>query len=326
MNLGMDLKMLHDLSITVDVYKQWRSKILQSKSSIESAAGFSAIPQSNYGKAETQGIDLQATYQRSLSKDAWVNLRGTFTYSTSKVKVTDEIQYPADLAYLSRMNHSISQAWGLVAERLFVDQKEVSNSPVQYGDQGLMAGDIKYKDVNKDGVINDDDRVPIGYPTQPEIIYGFGASMGHKRFDFSFYFQGAARSSFFINPADIQPFYLNGGYQNNLLKVIADDHWSDANQNPYAFWPRLSPWRIDPNNKVSTWWMRSGDFLRLKSVDLGYTIPEIKAAKLKGTRIYLSATNLFILSSFQLWDVEMGGNGLGYPIQSVYSLGAQLNF
>jgi TonB-linked SusC/RagA family outer membrane protein len=326
MNLGMDLKMLHDLSITVDVYKQWRSKILQPKSSIESAAGFSAIPQSNYGKAESQGIDLQANYQRSLSRDAWVNLRGTFTYATSKVKVTDEIQYPADLAYLSRMNHSISQAWGLVAERLFVDQKEVANSPVQYGETGLLAGDIKYKDVNKDGVINDDDRVPIGYPTQPEIIYGFGASMGYKRFDFSFYFQGAARSSFFINPYNIQPFYLNGGYQNNLLEVIANDHWSEANPNPYAFWPRLSSWRVEPNNKVSTWWMRSGDFLRLKSVDLGYTIPEIKAVKLKGTRIYLSASNLFILSSFKLWDVEMGGNGLGYPIQSVYSLGAQLNF
>jgi TonB-linked SusC/RagA family outer membrane protein len=326
LNLGMDLKMFRDFNLTVDVYKQWRSKILQPKSSIESAAGFAAIPASNYGKAETQGIDLAANYQRTLSKDGWINLRGTFTYATSKIKVTDEIKYPAGITYLSRVNHSISQAWGLIAERLFIDQKEVNNSPVQYGDNGLLAGDIKYKDVNGDGVINDDDMVPLGYPQQPEIIYGFGASMGYKRFDFSFYFQGSARSTFFINPANIQPFYLNGGYQNNLLQVIANDHWSEDNRNMYAMWPRLSTWRVNSNNATSTWWMRSGDFLRLKSVDLGYTIPHINALRLKGTRIYLSATNLFMISSFKLWDVEMGGNGLNYPVQSVYSLGAQLNF
>lgn len=326
MNLGMDMKLFYDLTLTVDVYKQWRSQILQAKSTVESAAGFSAIPSSNYGKAETQGIDVALNYQRSLNKNMWINVRGTFTYATSKVKVTDEIVFPANIAYLSRANHSISQTWGLIAERLFIDQKEVANSPVQYGDNGLLAGDIKYKDVNGDGVINNDDMVPIGFPQQPEIIYGFGASFGYKRFDFSFYFQGAARSSFFINPWNIQPFYLNGGYQNNLLKVIADNHWSENNQNPYAFWPRLSTWRVNSNNQTSTWWLRNGAFLRLKSVDMGYTLPDFKALKLKGTRVYFSATNLFILSGFKLWDVEMGGNGLNYPIQSVYSMGVQLNF
>lgn len=326
MNLGMDMKLFGDVTLTVDVYKQWRSQILQAKSSVESAAGFSAIPSSNYGKAETQGIDVALNYQRSLNKHAWLNVRGTFTYATSKIKVTDEIVYPASIAYLSRVNHSISQTWGLIAERLFIDQKEVANSPVQYGDNGLLAGDIKYKDVNGDGLINNDDMVPLGFPQQPEIIYGFGASFGYKRFDFSFYFQGAARTSFFINPWNIQPFYLNGGYQNNLLQVIADDHWSEDNQNPYAFWPRLSTWRVNSNNQTSTWWMRNGSFLRLKSVDMGYTLPDFKAIKLKGTRVYFSATNLFILSGFKLWDVEMGGNGLNYPIQSVYSMGVQLNF
>ncbi|MEJ8842884.1 TonB-dependent receptor [Lacibacter sp. H375] len=326
MNLGMDMKLFYDLTLTVDVYKQWRSQILQAKSTVESAAGFSAIPSSNYGKAETQGIDVALNYQRSLNKNMWINVRGTFTYATSKVKVTDEIVFPSNIAYLSRANHSISQTWGLIAERLFIDQKEVANSPVQYGDIGLLAGDIKYKDVNGDGVINNDDMVPIGFPQQPEIIYGFGASFGYKRFDFSFYFQGAARSSFFINPWNIQPFYLNGGYQNNLLKVIADNHWSEDNQNPYAFWPRLSTWRVNSNNQTSTWWLRNGAFLRLKSVDMGYTLPDFKALRLKGTRVYFSATNLFILSGFKLWDVEMGGNGLNYPIQSVYSMGVQLNF
>ncbi|MES2773114.1 MAG: TonB-dependent receptor [Bacteroidota bacterium] len=327
LNLGMDLKMFRDFNLTVDVYKQWRSNILQPKSTAESAAGFAAIPFANYGKVETQGIDIAANYQHSLGRRSWVNVRGTFTYATSKIKVVDQITYPASIAYLSRLNHSISQTWGLIAERLFIDGKEVTNSPVQFGDNTLRGGDIKYKDINGDGLINNDDMVPVGYPQQPEIIYGFGASMGIKNFDFSFYFQGSARSSFFVNPANIAPFFTNGGYQNNLLKVVADDHWSEDNQNPYAFWPRFSGTTvIGSNNAVSTWWMRKGDFLRLKSVDLGYTIPSINALKLKGTRIYMSATNLFLLSSFKLWDVEMGGNGLGYPIQSVYSIGAQLNF
>ncbi|MEO6230317.1 MAG: TonB-dependent receptor [Ferruginibacter sp.] len=325
-NLGMDAKLFNNLNVTVDVYKQYRSQILQPKSSIESAAGFSAIPASNYGKAETQGIDVALNYQRNINRNIWINLRGTFTYATSKKKVADEIQYPADIAYLSTVNHSLSQGWGMIAERLFIDQKEVSNSPVQFGDNKLMAGDIKYKDVNRDGVVNYDDMVPLGYPQQPEIIYGFGASMGYKRVDFSFYFQGSARSTFFINPANMQPFYLNGGYQNNLLQVIADNHWSENNPDPYAFWPRLSNLQIPSNNVNSTWWMHDGSFLRLKSVDVGYTIPDIKRLKLKGTRIYMSATNLFMISKFKLWDVEMGGNGLNYPVQSVYSIGAQLNF
>ncbi|HEX6426270.1 MAG TPA: TonB-dependent receptor, partial [Niastella sp.] len=266
LNLGMDLRMFRDLNITVDVYKQWRTKILQPKASIESAPGFAIIPSSNYGKAETQGIDLMVNYQRALSQNSWINLKGTFTYATSQIKVTDEVKYPAGMEYLSKVNHSISQAWGLIAERLFIDQEEVANSPVQYGDNSLLAGDVKYKDVNKDGVISNDDMAPIGYPQQPEIIYGFGASMGYKRFDFSFYFQGSARSNFFINPYNIQPFYQNGGYQNNLLQVIANDHWSEDNRNMYALWPRLSTGRVNTNNINSTWWMRSGDFLRLKSV------------------------------------------------------------
>lgn len=325
-NLGIDLKLFYDFDMTVDVYRQYRSQILQPKTYTESAYGLSVIPSSNYGKAETQGIDIAAKYQHSFSKDLWVNLRGTFTYATSKRTLTDEVRYPASLAYLSTTGHSLSQAWGYIAERLFIDQKEVSNSPLQFGDPGLMAGDIKYRDINGDDVINSDDRVPIGYPQQPEIIYGFGASMGYKRFDFSFYFQGSARSTFFIDPVAIQPFFQDGGYQTNLLQAISENHWSTENQDIYAFWPRLSTWRVSPNNMTSTWWMRNGSFLRLKSVDMGYTFRDFKRAGLKSPRLYFSANNLFIISKFKLWDVEMGGNGLNYPVQSVYSMGAQLNF
>lgn len=199
-----------------------------------------------------------------------------------------------------------------------------------------MAGDIKYKDINHDGIIDEQDRVPIGYPTTPEIIYGFGFSIGYKDFDFNCFFQGSSRSSFFISPADISPFIQPndpnnelGGKQatNALLQIVADDHWSEANQNMYAFWPRLSDTAISNNNQKSTWWLRDGTFLRMKSAEIGYTLPKriSSKAKLENLRIYVSGTNLFNISKFKTWDTEMGGNGLGYPVQRVFNIGVQLS-
>ncbi|GAB3010809.1 TonB-dependent receptor [Niabella terrae] len=325
-NLGMDLRMFDALDLTVDVFRQFRTNILMPRTYVENAAGFMATPISNYGKAESKGADIALSYNKQVSPDWNINARGTFTYATNKRTVVDELQYDSTLAYKSLIGHSISQRWGLIAERLFVDNNEVANSPLQYGDAGLLAGDIKYRDVNRDGVINDDDMVPIGLPTVPEIIYGFGASLRYKQADFSFYFQGSARSSFFINSENIQPFYRNGGFENGLLDVIAKSHWSEDNPDLYAFWPRLSTWSVGPNNKTSTWWMRKGNFLRLKSLDAGYSFDEWKRFGINGARLYFTATNLALWSNFKMWDVEMGGNGLGYPIQSVYSLGLQVNF
>ena len=333
LNLGMDLRMFRNFELIADVFRQNRTDILLPKSSLESALGLMATPQANYGKARTQGVDLSLKYDRAFNKNWYANIRGTFTYATSKRIVVDELRYDSSLRHLSSVGHSLSQQWGFIAERLFVDQKEVANSPQQFGDNGLgmsqtsiRGGDIKYRDINGDGLITNDDMVPIGYPRQPEIIYGFGASLRYKKIDFSFYFQGSAHSSFFIDPYAIQPFVQQGGLQNGLLKVISDNYWTEANRNPYAFWPRLSTERITSNTVQSTWWMRNGNFLRLKNVDLGYNMGKISKLGLTGGRVYLSATNLFVLSSFKLWDVEMGGNGLGYPLQSVYNLGVEVSF
>ena len=152
---------------------------------------------------------------------------------------------------------------------MFVDDEDVANSPKQqFGE--YTAGDIKYKDINRDGIIDEQDIVPIGYPTTPEIIYGFGFSVGYKAFDFNCFFQGSARSSFFISPLRITPFAqpydpdneLGGKQANNaLLQVIANNHWSESNQNMYAFWPRLSDTAISNNNQSSTWWLSDGCLL-----------------------------------------------------------------
>jgi hypothetical protein len=176
--------------------------------------------------------------------------------------------------------------------------------------------------------------VPIGLPTSPEIIYGFGGTIAYKSFDFSFFFQGSARSSFFINSENIAPFVFNGGSQNALLKVVADSYWSEENRNLYAMWPRLSQNFVANNSRetvageTSTWWMRNGSFLRFKNVELGFNPQQhlIKKFGLSTMRVYVNATNLAVWSNFKMWDPEMGGSGLGYPIQSVYNFGLQIGF
>jgi hypothetical protein len=287
--------------------------------------GLLSAPQANTGEAESRGIDLSLKYNKQFSQDWWTTLRATFTYATSEYLKYDENQYPPSESYLYHEGKSLAQRWGYIADRLFVDNKEVANSPQQFGT--YMAGDIKYRDVNGDGVITSLDMVPIGYPTTPEIVYGFGGTVGYKGFDLSVYFQGVGRESFFINPQNISPFVINGSAQNGLLKVIADSHWSEDNRDSYAFWPRLSDQFIENNNQVSTWWMRNGAFLRFKQIEFGWTVPERWSNRhgLNNVRVYVSGLNLAVWSKFKLWDPEMGGNGLGYPVQLVMNGGIQFN-
>ena len=180
--------------------------------------------------------------------------------------------------------------------------------------------------MNGDGKITNKDIVPIGHPRSPEIIYGAGFTVGYKSFELSAFFQGSARSSLFVNPSNITPFYLNGSYQNGLLQVIADDHWSESNRNSYAFWPRLSS-TIEPNNtQTSTWWMHENSFIRLKSAELAFNLPQrmLKKIHMSNVRLYANGTNLFLISKFKLWDPEMGDNPLAYPIQRVVNIGVNI--
>lgn len=325
-NLGFEATFLNGaLKMEGDFFKDFRSKIYMQRQNFPSTAGLEASISGNVGRVNSQGFDGFMEFQKSFGQDFWLSLRGNFTYSVNKYVELDEKDY-AD-TYLKKVGHNINQQWGLIAERLFVDQHEIDNSPKQdFG--GYMAGDIKYKDINNDGVINDNDRVPLGYPTVPEIQYGFGASMGYKAFDFSFFFQGNDRVSFFLNPgvsgtAGIAPF----SGRRNALAIIADDYWSETNPNIHAFWPRLSTDPIANNTRQSSWWLRKGGFLRLKSVELGFSPGNLSSIGIKkGSRIYFSAENLLAVSSFKLWDPEMGNRGLGYPPNRRFNMGIQLMF
>jgi TonB-linked SusC/RagA family outer membrane protein len=323
MNLALELGLFGKIDLQADIWREHRTNILMSRSSIPATMGLGSVTMdANIGEAESSGIDISLNINHSFNKDFWISSLSNFTYSTSKFLIYEEPDYPGAPWKLHK-NYAINQGRGLIAERLFIDEDEIRNSPSQFGE--YMAGDIKYMDLNNDGRITELDEAPIGYPTSPEIVYGFGISTGYKNFDFSFFFQGLARESFWIDPAATAPF-IDG--QRALLKVYADDYWSEDSRNEYALWPRLSPNLVSNNNRTSTWFMRDGSFLRLKSVELGYSLPQklISRVKMNTLRFYVSGLNLLCFSSFKLWDPEMAGNGLGYPVQRVFNIGLQVAF
>ena len=282
----------------------------------------------------------------------WLTSRATFVYTDNEYVAYEEPDYTAiNVPWLSRIGTNVNVVRGYIAERLFVDDDEARNSPAQFGTPGVDygGGDIKYKDLNGDGKITDLDLAPIGNPTVPRITYGFGLSGGWKDFDISFFFQGLGQVSFLINPWTTGPFIntfgapitgqniipisqtgLGNGIrsENGLLKAYADDHWSEENRNVYALWPRLSTQLIQNNGQNSTFWLRNGSFIRLKQAEIGYDLANtvLKNSGIKRCRLYVNGTNLFTWSAFKLWDPELKGNGLNYPLQRVFNIGLNVGF
>ena len=327
-NAGIEIGLFPQESVRlhVDFFRDVRSQIFIRREHFPATAGIEADVHGSIGKVQSQGIDGSLDIQHFFNHDFWISGRTNFTFAQSKYVELDEKNYPYD--YLKRKGYSHRQEWGLVAERLFVDDDEIANSPRQ-DFSFYQAGDLKYTDINDDGVVDANDMIPMGFPTVPEMQYGFGLSMGYKRLDFSFFFQGSARVSFFINPTvgggsdgdeGIAPF-VN---RRNAMKFVADSYWSETNPDVHAFWPRLSTSPIENNTMQSSWWLRNGSFLRLKTVEMGYNFPDLWG--MNNLRVYFAGENLFLLSPFKLWDPEQRRRGLGYPINMRFNLGAHFTF
>ena len=332
-NYAIELGLFKKFDMIAEYFTEHRTDIFMARADVPVTMGLEAGISANIGEAKAHGIDIQSDYKQSWANGFWASARANFTYSSSEFLVYEEPTYKE--SYRQHVGYSLKQTWGYIAERLFIDDEEAANSPsqssfgVKYG-----GGDIKYTDVNGDGVITSADRVPIGYPTSPEIIYGFGFSFGHKGFDFSVFFQGLARESFWIDATNANntstnkygtaPFTNNG----QLLKAYADSHWSEDNRDIYALWPRYSVYHNTNNSAVSTWWMRDGSFLRLKQLELGYTLPQKWTNKvhIDNLRFYLQGNNLFCWSKFDLWDPELAGEGFNYPIQRTLNIGLNVTF
>jgi TonB-linked SusC/RagA family outer membrane protein len=337
-NMAMELTLFKDLSIIWEYFSENRTNILQNRTTIPYSMGLWANPQANLGKAKGHGTDFALTHNYAKGKFSAQSM-ANFTYAVSEYTQYEDYDYETEWWKL-RVGNSTTQQYGYIAEGLFIDDADVENSPRQFGSSYVKAGDIKYRDLNGDGVISDRDMAPIGYPTTPEIQYGFGSSLGYKGWDFSFFFNGVHRRSFWIDYNAVSPFFNTTGFENTpgstvghnaLAQFIADSYWSESNRDPYAVWPRLATAlsQVQHNAYTNTWFMRDGAFIRLKKLEFGYSIPEklLRNYKMKGLRLYITGSNLFSISKFKLWDVEMGKNGLlGYPIQRTYNVGLYVTF
>lgn len=314
-NYGLELGLFNDFTLIVDLFREKRTGIFMQRRSVPSSSGYTGtLPYANVGTVRNRGVDLSFEYNKAFSKDWILSLRGSFTYAHNEITNRDEpIGTPK---YQSEIGHPINSILGLVSDGLFIDQADIDSSPKQTY-QTVRPGDVKYLDLNGDGQIDDNDMTILGRPTTPEIVYGFGASVKFKRFDFSVFFQGQGRVSLLMS--DMHPFCNSSVQGFGMTQWIADGHWSESNPDPNAAYPRLSSsWNLN-NTKTSSLYVRNGAFMRLKSIEIGYT--------LKSFRFYFTGSNLATISGFDYWDPELGsGNGLSYPLQRTFNLGVQYNF
>ena len=321
LNVGFDMQLFHQVNLNFDVFKEIRSKIYMQK--VNTLPDFIGTGETkiyeNSGKMKNVGFDIALDYNKQITKDFFLSFKGTLTYAHNMILERDEPPFQL-YPNLSSVGYSRGQHLVYVADGLFRDQADVDSHAEQTLGYIPQPGDIKYVDQpdangNCDGIINTNDRVYMGYPEDPEIVYGFGPSMKYKNWDFSFFFQGAARTSILMS--GFHPFGKNA--TRGVMKFIADDYWSESNPNPNAAYPRLTR-DTNANNTVnSSYWLRNGAFLKLKNAEIGYTF--------KMFRAYLNGSNLLTFSPFKHWDPEMGGgSGMKYPTQRVFNIGIQFTF
>lgn len=322
LNVGLDLRLWNALSLTLEAFQEVRSDVFLRRNSIPNSLGASTSEiWGNFGKIKNWGFDASAEYNKKIGKDWTISFRSNFTFARNRVLEYDEA--PGMRNAIKRVGNKLNAILGYQADGLYIDQADINNSAIsKLGNIAIAPGDIKYVDQpdnngEYDGQINSDDRVVLGYPHVPEIVYGFGPSITYKNWDFSFFFQGTANVSLMMN--GFHPFGTQS--RRNVLQWVANDYWSPTNQNPNAHYPRLTHHDNNHNAQSSSYWLRDGSFLRLKSLELGYAFWKRQA------RVFVSATNVFNISAFKLWDPEMGGGrGMSYPLQRTINLGVQVTF
>lgn len=331
-NVGIELGLWNEFNLQFDYFYEHRTNIFMQRKTIPTQAGFLSNPYANYGVVDNSGVDGTVTWNHKFGKDLRVALRANFTYAKNEVKEYDEPESVKG-TYRSLTGRSIGTLWGLQAERLYTDD-DFENGKLKAGiptpniGSVVRPGDIKYRDMNDDGVVDAKDEGYIGGTTTPRIVYGFGGNVEYKNFDFSFFFQGTGQSYRIIGGTQ---YFIPGSGQGVMGNVYANykDCWTEENPSQDVFWPRLSESTNPNNNYASTWWKKDMSFLRLKSIELGYTLPRsiTKAICSNNIRFFVSGNNLFYISKFKLWDPELDtADGLKYPSMRSVMFGFQLNF
>ena len=333
-NLGLEFALWgNQLNYTVDFFKESRKDIFMERRNVPGNAGFNRAIWANFGKVDNRGVDMSLNLNKPLGENWFINLIANYTYAKNKIVEIDE---PASIigTYRSATGKPVGQLFGLVAEGLFSEDdfdadgvlKESLPQQNFSDSRNLRPGDIKYRDQNGDGVINALDETAIGGTRVPEVIYGFGATIQYKSLDVGFFLQGADNTYQILGGESWLPGSVLGA--GNIFSNV-DDRWTVDNPSEDVFWPRMGNTAVANNERRSTWWLRDMSFLRLKNVEIGYTLPKawLQKAGIRDCRVFARGSNLFTFSKFDLWDPELETtDGIKYPQMQSISVGLNLNF
>ena len=341
-NIGIEANLLDDkFQLVFDMFNDQRDGIFMERVQIPDYAGLITMPYGNVGKMKSYGADGNITFNHEISKDMSFTLRSNFTYSKNNVQNWEEAnpKYP----YQEASDYPYGTIRGYQSIGLFKDWDDVRNSPAQFGT--LMPGDIKYRDVNGDGVINSDDRVPLSYSTYPLMMYGFGGEFRYKQFTLGVLFKGTGKTDYFHvgysgNGTGYIPFYQ--GINGNVLKIANDpkSRWIPAEyavangidpslaENPNARFPRLTYGYNENNSQLSDFWRGDARYLRLQEVTINYNYRSsfLQRIKIQSIDFQLVGNNLLLWDNVKIFDPEQAQrNGEVYPIPTTYTLQMYIN-
>lgn len=330
-DLGIDGKLFNDrVDFTVDFFRNKTTGVFQKRESVPQESGLnSLLPYANIGEMTSWGLDGHAAYTQPLGKDMSVTMRGNFTLARNKVNYWEQsgVNYP----YQSYAGVPYGVLRGLIAEGLFKDEADIASSPKQTYMENVMPGDIKYKDVNGDGKIDDDDIVPLSFSNIPQIQYGFALEFNYKNLRLSALLEGVKDVQYFMGGNGYYPFA--GETTGNVLAITANqsNRWTPASysgdpatENPNARFPRLTYGENKNNNRASTFWLSDGSYVRLKNIEVAYSLPEnlMRKSKIfKSVTLSFIGENLHVWDKVKLWDpAQASDNGAVYPLQRRYTL------
>ncbi len=330
-NLGIELGFLNVLQVQVDIFHEYRTNIFMQRQTIPTQAGLMTTPYANFGKVKNQGGEITFSYNKKINK-VDLSFFANLTYVKNEILEYD-VPVGKKGTHQDITGHSINELYGYKALGLYTgdDFDEAGNLLATLPKNELSPvrpGDIKLLDWNEDGVINSKDKGYVGGTNDPRCVYGFGGNIGFHGFDFSFFFQGLGDTYRFVG--DESAYFIPGsgqGIQGNIFSNYTD-RWTEENPSQNVFWPRLSYATNYNNNSNSTWWKKDMSFIRLKQIELGYSLPKsVKKNFMEMCRIYISGTNLLTFSKFKLWDPELStSNGCQYPTIKSIMLGLDVTF
>lgn len=310
-NIGLDAGFFNDLfSITLDIFKTKRSNILtQRNASVPNFTGL-RLPLENIGVVENKGLEVSIMHRRKAG-ELFYSIGGNISYARNTVIDIDEAatQYEWQRA----TGHSMNTNLYYITLGIYRTEEEITNSPHP---AGTRVNDLQYKDVNKDGIIDNADRVRLDKTNTPEIVFGMNSSVEYKQFDINLLFQGQARAWRY--------YFIPQGLGGNIIQEMADNRPS---KDPNSKYPNLCSQESEVSAFISDFWLRDCSFVRLKSLELGYNLSQEFARKLRieGLRIYASGFNLITIDKLKWFDPEGDTHrGAHYPQNKIYNIGINI--